>query len=192
MEAEATVQRTISEAVPLQPLSHSAGLTAVDAFHTPNKASLAFVLWPSDGQDGDSGLEQPGGPSVPTAVAQEARTGCIGLVRLRTCCIEGCTKRPKFKKKCWRHGGSLECTVLGCANRAKTKRLCWTHGGGKLCSVHKCSTIAVSRGICWAHGGGKRCVIQRCIRPAYGNADGLCKFHCAYKNSLQFSAQARF
>lgn len=137
---------------------------------TPSKASLAFILAPGD--------EQP--PPAQTSVSRprtRARARNWRDNGQRICVVEGCTKQAKLHKKCWHHGGSRECKASGCGNRAKKKGVCWAHGGGKLCSMNKCQTVAVSNGVCWAHGGGRRCRKARCSRPAYGNADRLCKLH---------------
>lgn len=146
----------------------------------PNKASLAFILWPSD-QEHDCGEVKENQFNNPDATARKQAEDAIKhrtrRIRVRMCIVEGCTKRAKFHQKCWGHGGSVGCTIPDCTNRAKTKGLCWSHGGGKLCSTSKCRTIAVSNGVCWAHGGGKRCLFPNCARPAYGNIDNLCKMH---------------
>lgn len=144
-----------------------------------NKASLAFILWPStEPSDGDCDNAPNAAGCTAFSPAQVLRPGRL---RLRVCTIEGCTKRAKYRKRCWRHGGSAECSVLDCVRRAKTRGLCWAHGGGTVCSVGLCTTIAVSRGVCWAHGGGKRCLIPDCIKPAYGSRDNLCKAHYKQK-----------
>lgn len=136
----------------------------------PDKASLAFILTSVDASED----ETPPQTSVSRPAATRSRPR---HTRLRICTVEGCTKRAKMARKCWHHGGSTECKIPDCGNRAKTKGLCWSHGGGKLCAVGQCQTVAVSNGVCWAHGGGKRCRKPRCSRPAYGNAENLCKVH---------------
>lgn len=143
----------------------------------PNKSSLAFILWPLDEV---SGVQEP---QQGDATASEVSTR---NTRKRFCTIEGCTKRAKFHRKCWHHGGSIKCVANNCTNRAKTRGLCWSHGGGKLCSVGKCQTIAVSNGICWAHGGGKRCQVLGCARPAYANNENLCKIHNREQQQRQY------